>query len=181
MTGKQLKRMASNPLRDDSRRRPRAPHRSPGTDSRSGPIAWVKPRLPAIFVVIVLAAGAGVIGWNIFSSPGSSATVSVTVPTLSSLALTGEKAFDTNCASCHGANAAGGESGPPLVHDIYNPGHHADEAFFRAVTRGVPRHHWNFGNMPPIPGVTPGDAAAIVRYVRELQNANGIFWKPHRM
>lgn len=33
--------------------------------------------------------------------------------------------------------------------------------------------------MPPQPNVTRDELAAIVRYVRELQRANGITWKPH--
>lgn len=119
--------------------------------------------------------------WNVVSPSKNAAIVSVNVPTLSDMALAGKKGFDANCASCHGVNAAGGDQGPPLIHDIYNPGHHADAAFFLAVKRGVPRHHWNFDNMPPQPRVTREEVAAIVRYVRELQEANGIVWKPHRM
>ncbi len=80
-----------------------------------------------------------------------------------------------------GTNGAGGDRGPPLVHDIYNPGHHADAAFFFAVKRGVRGHHWAFGDMPPMPQVAEDDIYAIVRYIRELQEENGIFYKPHRM
>jgi hypothetical protein len=35
--------------------------------------------------------------------------------------------------------------------------------------------------MPPQPQVTPEQLEAIVRYVRELQVANGIAYRPHRM
>jgi hypothetical protein len=35
--------------------------------------------------------------------------------------------------------------------------------------------------MPPVQGVTDAEVAAIVRYVRELQEANGIRFKPHVM
>jgi mono/diheme cytochrome c family protein len=95
--------------------------------------------------------------------------------------MRGKIAFNANCAPCHGTNAAGGDKGPPLVHVIYNPGHHADGSFFLAAKRGVRRHHWRFGDMPPQPQVTDGELAAIVRYVRELQAANGIGNEPHRM
>ena len=102
--------------------------------------------------------------------------VDVTVPgTLSANAQVGRTAFEAKCAACHGADAAGqAEVAPPLIHKIYEPSHHADEAFQRAVALGVRQHHWPFGNMPPIEGLTRGDVAMIVAYVRELQRANGI-------
>jgi len=105
----------------------------------------------------------------------------VLVPKLSDSAQAGKVAFDRTCAVCHGENAIGTDRGPPLLHDIYNPGHHGDAAFYNAVRRGSPQHHWRFGNMPPQPQVTDREVAAIVRYVRELQQANGIFFRPHRM
>jgi mono/diheme cytochrome c family protein len=108
-------------------------------------------------------------------------TVSVVVPALSALAVNGKTAFDAACAACHGPNAAGTNKGPPFVHDIYNPGHHSDEAFFLAAKNGVKQHHWPYGDMPPQPQVTLDQVAAIVRYVRELQLANGIVYRPHRM
>ncbi|WP_335947705.1 MULTISPECIES: c-type cytochrome [Salipiger] len=104
------------------------------------------------------------------------AIVSVSLPdSLSSEAQIGERAFDAVCAACHGDNGAGVDgSGPPLVHKIYEPSHHADMAFFMAVERGVQAHHWSFGNMPPQQGLTRADVAGIVTYVREMQRANGI-------
>nr|WP_244953856.1 cytochrome c [Stappia indica] len=106
----------------------------------------------------------------------ASAMVEVTVPELSGLAAEGRTAFDALCASCHGENAAGRQGiAPPLVHVIYEPGHHADGAFLLAATRGVRQHHWTFGDMPPVPEASPQDVAAITAYVRELQRANGIF------
>jgi hypothetical protein len=35
--------------------------------------------------------------------------------------------------------------------------------------------------MPPQPNVTDKQIAAIIRYVRELQTANGIVLRQHRM
>ena len=137
--------------------------------------------LPAILVVGVLVAGVGVTVLRLFSPLPGETVARVTVPQLSPVARAGKDGFDANCAECHGANGAGTEQGPPLVHDIYNPGHHGDRAFFRAVGSGVRRHHWRFGDMPPQPHVKAEELAAIVRYVREMQEANGIFRKPHRM
>jgi mono/diheme cytochrome c family protein len=99
----------------------------------------------------------------------------VIVPELTGRAVIGKAAFNAKCAVCHGQNAAGQNGiAPPLVHDIYRPGHHGEAAFQRAARDGVTSHHWTFGNMPPVEGVTPGDVKAIVAYIRALQQANGI-------
>ena len=112
---------------------------------------------------------------NVSDSPGS-AMVDVTVPdTLSANAEIGRVAFEAKCAVCHGANAAGQDGvAPPLVHKIYEPSHHGDAAFLLAAKNGVRAHHWRFGNMPPVEGVTDGDVKMIIAYVRALQRANGI-------
>jgi cytochrome c5 len=138
-------------------------------------------RLPAIVIATILLLGVGSVAWRVISSADETLTVAVKVPQLSEHAQEGKTAFDDSCAACHGASAAGSDMGPPLVHDIYNPGHHGDAAFFAAAKRGTPRHHWNFGDMPPQPGVTDDDMTAIIRYIRELQEANGIFYRKHAM
>lgn len=104
------------------------------------------------------------------------ALVEIVLPdALSARAQSGKRLFDANCVTCHGPNAVGQEGlGPPLVHIVYEPGHHGDEAFQRAVALGVRRHHWPFGNMQPVEGLSRDDVALIVAYVRELQRANGI-------
>lgn len=131
----------------------------------------------------VIAAGlGGYAAWRAAQEPVATATgegaplVEVTLPAaLSSQAQLGKQAFDAVCAACHGENAAGRMGmGPPLVHVIYEPSHHADMAFFMAVQNGVRAHHWRFGDMPPQGGVTQGDVTAIITYVRELQRENGI-------
>ena len=100
----------------------------------------------------------------------------VLVPeTLSQNAQIGQLGYEAKCAACHGANAAGQDGvAPPLVHIIYEPSHHGDEAFQRAAELGVRGHHWPFGNMPAVEGVTRGDVTMIIAYIRELQRANGI-------
>ena len=132
-------------------------------------------------ILLVLAAAVGLAGYLYFGDRNDSTGVgppiaSVSVPgTLSARARLGQKTYEANCASCHGRNAAGQEGvAPPLVHIIYEPGHHGDEAFQRAVARGVRSHHWRFGDMAPVEGLTRRDVAGIVTYIRELQRANGI-------
>jgi mono/diheme cytochrome c family protein len=98
----------------------------------------------------------------------------VRVPKLSPDATMGEAAFAAYCVSCHGKNAAGTDKGPSLVNQLYSPAHHSDFSFVRAVTLGVPQHHWLFGSMPPQPQVGKREIDQIVVYLRELQLANGI-------
>ena len=108
-------------------------------------------------------------------SPGAPMVEVVVPETFSANAKIGQRAFDTKCADCHGANAAGQEGvAPPLVHKIYEPSHHGDQSFLLAAKNGVRAHHWKFGNMPAVDGLTDGDVKMIIAYVRELQRANGI-------
>lgn len=117
-------------------------------------------------------------GKNVAMTPTSlqETIATVMVPdTLSTDAQMGKRVFDANCAACHGPNAAGQkQTAPPLVHIIYEPSHHGDESFQRAVSFGVRQHHWPFGDMPPVEGLARGDVTLIIAYVRELQRANGI-------
>lgn len=110
------------------------------------------------------------------AQPSGGPLAQVTVPAqFSQQAIMGRTAFDAKCAACHGAAAVGQQGvAPPLVHRIYEPSHHGDEAFQRAVSLGVQAHHWTFGNMPQIDGLTRGDVTMIIAYVRELQQANGV-------
>jgi mono/diheme cytochrome c family protein len=87
----------------------------------------------------------------------------------------GEEKFNAFCSPCHGAQAVGTGQGPPLVHKIYEPSHHADFAFQRAAAQGVKAHHWKFGDMPKIEGVTPDEVTQIIGYIRWLQRQAGIF------
>ena len=107
----------------------------------------------------------------------ATAMVQVTLPTtLTATAQLGQTAFDAKCAACHGLNAAGNvNAAPPLIHKIYEPSHHGDESFQRAVSQGVQAHHWRFGNMARVDGLTRADVTNIIAYIREVQRANGIF------
>lgn len=93
---------------------------------------------------------------------------------LSGKAATGQRAFAAFCASCHGENGGGTDEGPPLIHRVYEPSHHGDAAFFLAAQNGVRAHHWKFGDMPPVEGVTRAEVETIVAFVRAVQRENGI-------
>ena len=135
--------------------------------------------IAAVIIVAVLGIGYSSGMFNSADNKAGSAegqpTVKVVVPSLGQVAKLGEGDFNANCAACHGKNAAGTGNGPPLIHRIYEPNHHADIAFKLAANRGVRSHHWGFGNMPAQPQVKDFELVRIVAYVRELQKANGIF------
>lgn len=147
----------------------------------------------SVMVTVVLVGGLAVVGSK-FLQPEASQTghlmtppdtseiaegapiAEVSLPAgLSGNARLGKTVFEARCATCHGQDAAGQNGvAPPLVHKIYEPSHHSDRAFIAAAQNGVRSHHWDFGNMPPVEGVTQGDVKMVVAYVRELQRANGI-------
>lgn len=85
----------------------------------------------------------------------------------------GSTLYAANCAECHGEDLRGTDKGPSHLSEVYEPGHHSDEAFLVAVALGVAPHHWNFGPMPPVEGLTEGDVEAIVAFVREAQRVEG--------
>ena len=107
--------------------------------------------------------------------------VDVKVGELTPRAAAGQKVFNEKCGACHGINGEGTLAGPPLIHDIYNPGHHDNGSFSRAIRMGVKQHHWPFGDMPAQPQVGFSDLAGILAFVRELQRQNGIVKRAHRM
>ncbi len=115
-------------------------------------------------------------GSNAQSAPASSPTIlaSAAKPLPAELEE-GEAKFNNFCSRCHGPQGQGTNNGPPLVHKIYEPNHHADMAFQRAAAQGVRAHHWKFGDMPKIDGVVPEDVSQIIGYIRWLQRQAGIF------
>src|SRR3546814_14291943 len=137
--------------------------------------------IPKLVVLAVIAGVLGRLALRLLDTGGGAVTVNVAVPTLSPVAVAGRVAFNANCAQCHGKSGVGTKQGPPLLHDIYNPGHHADEAFRYAVRQGVRQHHWPYGNMPSQPQVTDPKLQEIVRYVRALPEATGLVYLPHRI
>lgn len=152
-------------------KKPREKSKQGGSERRPRPRLW----LAAVAIAIPLVAIAGYVLFQQSQKSDDSAHVAVRVPELSDAGKQGERLFSTNCAICHGVNASGSDKGPPLVHRIYEPNHHGDGAFYRAVRLGVRAHHWPFGKMAPLPGVRDEEIGQIVHYVRELQKANGIF------
>jgi len=87
-----------------------------------------------VAVCAVAAIGAGAV-WLMGGSASPEAST-ITLPRLTTAQAAGKTLFDANCAACHGRNATGTEQGPPLVHIIYEPNHHGDASFYRALPLG---------------------------------------------
>ncbi len=77
------------------------------------------------------------------------------------------------CGSCHGADLRGTDGGPPLLSVVYEPGHHSDESFRNAIANGTPQHHWDFGDMEPVEGLSEQDVETIIAFVRSEQRRLG--------
>jgi mono/diheme cytochrome c family protein len=109
----------------------------------------------------------------------SGATGDVDIPTQDpDLVAAGEELYAGNCAECHGEDLRGTDEGPSHLSVIYEPNHHADGAFLLAVQRGSRAHHWQFGDMLPIEGLTEAEITAIIAFVREQQRTEG--FEPYR-
>ena len=86
----------------------------------------------------------------------------------------GVEPFEKYCMVCHGIKGRGTNQGPSLVDRVYRPDHHADLSFHIAVRDGVKSHHWNYGDMQPVPLITPEETEHIIAYMREEQRRVGI-------
>lgn len=114
---------------------------------------------------------AGLLALDATGHEGHDLGIKVQVPLmLSPQAQSGEELYDTKCSDCHGKNAGGTHSGPSLI--PYDSGHHPDGEFEKAIRSGVDQHHWNFGDMPPIEGISDEEIADLITYIRELQAFN---------
>ncbi len=121
---------------------------------------------PVVFVALVALVSACGSSGDSSTEGGSSAGDAVT-------STAGKQLFEANCAVCHGADLRGTDSGPSLLSIVYEPSHHGDDAFRSAIANGSVQHHWDFGNMPPVPGLSDTEADEIIAYVREVQTREG--------
>ena len=87
----------------------------------------------------------------------------------------GQLLYERYCSQCHGARLDGSDQGPPLVHPLYQPSHHGDGAFYRAVLNGTRQHHWDFGDMPAVAGMTQKKMDALLPFIRYYQQQKGLF------
>lgn len=82
--------------------------------------------------------------------------------------------YAESCALCHGADLRGSAMGPSHLSQVYESGHHSDDSFRSAIANGSPQHHWDFGAMPPVPGLDDDEVDSIIAYVRAQQREHGL-------
>jgi cytochrome c2 len=87
----------------------------------------------------------------------------------------GQLLYEKYCSSCHGLQLNGTDTGPTLLHPFYKPSHHGDKAFYRAALQGARQHHWEFGDMPPVEGMTTKKMDKLVPYVRYYQQQKKLY------
>lgn len=85
----------------------------------------------------------------------------------------GAALYAANCASCHGTDLRGTARGPSHLSVVYAPNHNPDYSFYSAIVNGVHPHHWQFGPMPPMPGLDDDEIDAIIAYIRDVQQREG--------
>lgn len=124
-----------------------------------------------------VAAAVAVLTAVIAASCGSSADDAATgAPSASSISGQGGEGaalYQSNCASCHGADLRGTDKGPSHLSIVCEPNHHGDDAFRSAILNGARQHHWNFGDMAAISGLADDEVEAIIGYVRSEQERQG--------
>lgn len=85
----------------------------------------------------------------------------------------GAEVYANSCASCHGADLRGTDRGPSQLSIVYEPNHHPDEAYRSAIANGVRQHHWPFGDMPPVGGLSDEEVDAVIAFIRAEQARQG--------
>ena len=130
----------------------------------------------AAAVLTLLAVVAGCTGGgNEPPAPTATPAASAAAPAPpTAVSVNGRTLFIQSCSTCHGVDLKGTDRGPPFLNRVYGPGHHADASFRLAVQRGVISHHWRFGNMPKIEGLTDDQVEEIIKFVRAQQALAGI-------
>lgn len=63
---------------------------------------------------------------------------------------------------------------------MYAPDHHPDESFRAAITQGAEAHHWDFGDMAPVAGLTDEEIDMVIAFAREQQEIHGLEPYPPR-
>ena len=116
--------------------------------------------LPALVAVVLSAAGCGT------DDAGPSASAG---PALDR----GAQVYAEACASCHGSDLRGTDKGPSHLSIVYEPNHHTDDSFRNAIANGARQHHWSFGDMEPVEGLSDTEVEAVIAFVRAEQLRQG--------
>ena len=101
------------------------------------------------------------------------------IPTLLVASQEVERYFNNVCSACHDQSVPGTEYGPSFKYGINNLRHHGDQAFQMAAQNGV-RHHQRLCGGMSLEKAT-AQVARIAVNIRELQEVNGVTYRPQNM
>lgn len=119
---------------------------------------------------IALASVMSVVGTACGGSPALPGTIEPQDP---EIVAVGAVLYEASCAACHGSDLRGTDLGPSHLSVVYEPNHHSDVAFSLAIKVGTRQHHWGFGAMASVEGLSDEDVEAIIAFVRENQRTEG--------
>lgn len=85
----------------------------------------------------------------------------------------GAAVYQQYCAECHGVDLRGTDKGPSQLSIVYEPNHHGDYAYRVAIREGTREHHWWFGDMPPVEGITDLEIEKVISFIRAEQQRLG--------
>ena len=143
-------------------------------------------RLAAAIIAVSIASaacGADAVGSSI-ADPAPANTGDAGVPASTAVAAEptsaaaapipdGAAVYQQYCAECHGVDLRGTDKGPSQLSIIYEPNHHGDFAYRSAIREGTREHHWWFGDMPPVEGITDLEIEKVISYIRAEQERLG--------
>lgn len=125
--------------------------------------SFARSSLPLVACMAAIVGITGACGASDPSSPDQSAPA----------VARGAEVYAASCASCHGEDLRGTDKGPSHLSIVYEPNHHTDDSFRSAIANGAPQHHWTFGDMPAIGGLSPEDVDSVIAFVRAEQQRQG--------
>ena len=134
----------------------------------------------AIIVTCVITAACGAdaseAGDTSAPEPSPAQTAEVTAPTSTAAELVipdGGEVYQQYCAECHGVDLRGTDKGPSQLSIVYEPNHHGDYAYRVAIREGTREHHWWFGDMPPVEGISDLEIEKVISFIRAEQERLG--------
>ena len=108
------------------------------------------------------------------TAPASSTAAPSPAATVAALAVPeGAAVYQQFCAECHGVDLRGTDKGPSQLSIVYEPNHHGDYAYRVAIREGTREHHWWFGDMPPVEGITDLEIEQVIGFIRAEQQRLG--------
>ena len=132
--------------------------------------------LAAFLLAVSCGADAGDAGDSLAAEttlPSSTALPSPSSTAAAPAVPDGAAVYQQYCAECHGVDLRGTDKGPSQLSIIYEPNHHGDYAYRVAIREGTREHHWWFGDMPPVEGITDLEIEQVISFIRAEQQRLG--------